>query len=77
MSGEPELKAQQDEVAELIEVPLGFVLAPASYERKAFSSKGLNVPFYELNFGPHRIWGATAGMLWNLAQKFANGADAG
>ena len=61
---------------ELIEVPLGFVLAPASYERKAFSSKGLNVPFYELNFGPHRIWGATAGMLRALYDRLYGAAMA-
>lgn len=69
VSGEPPLHAHEGEVAELIEVPLEFVLSPQSFERKAFSRDGLNVPFFELNFGPHRIWGATAGMLWNLSQK--------
>lgn len=57
------------EVAEVFEVPLPFVMDPASYERKVLSRDGLNVPFFELNYGAHRIWGATAGMLWNLQQK--------
>lgn len=57
------------EVAEIFEVPLPFVLDPASFERKILSREGLNVPFYELNYGAWRIWGATAGMLWNLSQK--------
>jgi 8-oxo-dGTP pyrophosphatase MutT (NUDIX family) len=57
------------EVAEIFEVPLPFVLDPANFERKILSREGLNVPFYELNFGAWRIWGATAGMLWNLSQK--------
>lgn len=69
VSGEPSLYAHEDEVAELIEVPLEFVLTPKSFERKSFMQSGIKVPFYELNFGSHRIWGATAGMLWNLCQK--------
>ena len=69
VSGEPPLQAHEGEVAELIEVPLEFVLDPQSFERKSFMQSGLKVPFFELNFGPHRIWGATAGMLWNLCQK--------
>lgn len=70
VSGEPALFAHEDEVAELIEVPLEFVLDPKSFERKSFMQSGIKVPFYELNFGAHRIWGATAGMLWNLCQKY-------
>jgi 8-oxo-dGTP pyrophosphatase MutT (NUDIX family) len=57
------------EVAEIFEVPLSFVLEPANFERKILSREGFNVPFFELNYGAWRIWGATAGMLWNLSQK--------
>ncbi|HUP91591.1 MAG TPA: CoA pyrophosphatase [Solimonas sp.] len=59
------------EVAEVFEAPLEFVTDLANFERKAFSRNGLNVPFYEMNFGRFRIWGATAGMLFNLATKVA------
>lgn len=59
------------EVAEIFEVPLPFVLDPNSFERKILSREGFNVPFFELNYGAWRIWGATAGMLWNLSQKLA------
>jgi len=38
---------------------------------KFFTRDGLNVPFFELNYSGYRIWGATAGMLWNLSQKIA------
>jgi 8-oxo-dGTP pyrophosphatase MutT (NUDIX family) len=65
----PEFTPQAREVAEVFEVPLEFVLDAERYERKAFSRGGVNVPFFELNFGAYRIWGATAGMLWNLVQK--------
>ena len=59
------------EVAEVFEVPLSFVLGVDNFERKILSREGFNVPFFELNYGSYRIWGATAGMLWNLAQKVA------
>ncbi|HZP13378.1 MAG TPA: CoA pyrophosphatase [Nevskiaceae bacterium] len=57
------------EVAEVFEVPLDYVLDAGRYERKAFSRGGVNVQFFELNYGSYRIWGATAGMLWNLVEK--------
>ena len=69
VSGSPVLTPCVREVAEVFEVPLDIVLDPAHYERKAFSRSGINVPFFELNYGGYRIWGATAGMLWNLVQK--------
>lgn len=66
----PEVRACAREVAEIFEVPLPFVLDPESFERKSFRLRGVKVPILELNYGERRIWGATAGMLWNLAQKF-------
>ncbi len=69
VSGEPELALDDNEVAEVFEVPLDYVLDARRYERKTLSRDGWNVPFYELNWERHRIWGATAGMLWNLVQK--------
>lgn len=66
-------KFDAGEVAGVFETPLAFVLDEQNFERKAFSHQGLNVPFFELNYRDglqvHRIWGATAGMLWNLACK--------
>jgi 8-oxo-dGTP pyrophosphatase MutT (NUDIX family) len=59
------------EVAEIFEVPLPFLIDAANFERKFLSREGFNVPFFELNYGGHRIWGATAGMLWNLSQKLS------
>ncbi len=57
------------EVAETFELPLERLLAEEAFERKALSREGFNVPFLELNHAGHRIWGATAGILWNLRQK--------
>ncbi len=67
----PEVKPCAREVAEIFEVPLAFLLEPKNFEHKVFSRDGFNVPFFELNYGSWRIWGATAGMLWNLSQKVA------
>lgn len=71
VSGEPEIKPHEGEVAEVFEAPLDYVLDPKNFERKVLSREGLNVPFFEVNYGRHRIWGATAGILWNLASKVA------
>lgn len=60
---------QAEEVAEVFELPLQLVLAENSFERKILSREGFNVPFFELNHGKYRIWGATAGILWNLRRK--------
>lgn len=60
------------EVAAVFEVPLAMVLGEANFQKKSLLRDGLPVPFYELNFGSYRIWGATAGMLWNLQQKVSS-----
>jgi hypothetical protein len=56
-------------LVETFELPLARLLAEGAFERKALSREGFNVPFMELNHAGHRIWGATAGILWNLRQK--------
>lgn len=67
----PQLKLDASEVAEAFEVPLALLLSQASYEHKVFSREGMNIPFFEVNHDGRRIWGATAGMLWNLMQKMS------
>ncbi len=63
------LRLDEREVAEAFEVPLSLLVQEKSYERKVFSRSGLNIPFFEINHDGRRIWGATAGMLYNLMQK--------
>lgn len=57
------------EVAEIFEVPLGYLLDHASYESRLLSREGINIPSFEINHGGHRIWGATAGMLRDFCKK--------
>ncbi|SFF33788.1 8-oxo-dGTP pyrophosphatase MutT, NUDIX family [Fontimonas thermophila] len=69
IEGEPHLSIDQNEVAEVFEVPLAFVFDSRNFKRTRLSREGIHLPVLELNWRQHRIWGATAGMLWNLVQK--------
>ena len=55
------------EVADIFEVPLGFVLDPGNHERHSYESGSLRRHYYVLPYRGRRIWGATAGMLVNLS----------
>ena len=57
------------EVAEAFEVPLAPLLAGRDIERVAVDFQGRLRHYWEYRQGPHRIWGATAGMLVNLGRR--------
>jgi hypothetical protein len=61
-----ELKIDPREVEEAFEVPLGFLLDPANHVPQQREYSGVSVEFIDMPFGPHHIWGATAGMLYTL-----------
>lgn len=69
VDGPPPLVADDNEVAEIFEVPFDLIARRESFERKMLSREGLNVPFFELHWQQYRVWGATAGMLWDLAGR--------
>jgi len=54
------------EVAEVFEVPLAFLLDRRNHRRCETEFEGLTRYFWAMPYGPHYIWGATAGMLVNL-----------
>lgn len=54
------------EVAEVFEVPLIFFLDPANHQRHRREIRGETREFFAMPYGEHYIWGATAGMLFNL-----------
>lgn len=58
-----------DEVAEVFEVPLAFILEPANLRRYTMDYRGKSRPMVEFVHGGHRIWGATAAMLLNLLNR--------
>lgn len=55
------------EVAEIFEVPLRFVLDTANHERHSREWQETVRHFWALPYQHYYIWGATAGMLVNLA----------
>jgi 8-oxo-dGTP pyrophosphatase MutT (NUDIX family) len=59
------------EVAEVFEVPLSFVVDPVNHERRSREYKGRTRHYYVLPYEQRNIWGATAGMLVNLAALLA------
>jgi 8-oxo-dGTP pyrophosphatase MutT (NUDIX family) len=61
-----ELKLDEFEVAEVFEVPLSFLLDPVNHQRNLVEYEGKERFYYAMPYGPHYIWGATAGMLMNL-----------
>ena len=70
-----ELEPDSSEVAEVFELPLAFALASANYRRAtAHCCAEMAVEVWELPFGEHNIWGATAGMLVNLCEAARRGA---
>ncbi len=62
------IKPDSFEVAEVFEVPLGLFLDPARRELHSRMFQGKQRQFYAFRYHSHYIWGATAGMLVNLAE---------
>ena len=59
------------EVAEVFEVPLSFILDPNNHRRTTRDFEHRTRIFFVLPFENRNIWGATAGMLVNLAEVLA------
>lgn len=59
------------EVAEAFEVPLAFVLDRRNHHRVERESAGMRRCFFVLPYEGRNIWGATAGILVNLAEVLA------
>jgi len=67
----PEFTLEIDsfEVAEVFEVPLSILMDTSLYQRKEIEYKGERRLYWELLYQEFRIWGATAEMLYNLANR--------
>ncbi len=59
------------EVAQVFEVPLAFFLDPANRREHVLEWKGGMRRVYAFEAETHYIWGATASMLVNLAQRLS------
>lgn len=58
-----------DEVDEVFEVPLDFLMDVNHHERHAREWQGTLRHYYAMPYGRHYIWGATAGIIRNLYER--------
>lgn len=57
------------EVDEVFEVPLAFLLDPGNRRRESRAIAGRQRRFYAFTYNGHEIWGATAAIIVNLAER--------
>jgi hypothetical protein len=63
------LHVNPQEVAEVFEAPLEYLMDPKNRARMSVERQGVMREFHTIAFGPHTIWGATAEMIVNLAER--------
>ncbi|HPF59755.1 MAG TPA: CoA pyrophosphatase [Candidatus Competibacteraceae bacterium] len=68
-----ELALDDFEVAEAFEVPLEFILDSRHHEHRSMLYKGQQRQYYVIPYENRFIWGATAAMLVNFAQRLTGG----
>jgi 8-oxo-dGTP pyrophosphatase MutT (NUDIX family) len=61
-------KAQDSEVAEIFDAPLSWLLDPGQRHWEKVRYGGRERGYWVIPYGRHRIWGATAAMLVDLAR---------
>ena len=59
------------EVAALFEVPLAHLLEAANHQVREGDFRGKRRRYFAIQYGEHEIWGATAGIIVNLARRVA------
>ncbi|HEU0044395.1 CoA pyrophosphatase [Sphingomonas sp.] len=62
------------EVADVFEVPLGFLLDPANQIESEMMWRGVDRRYWEFRWEERRIWGATAAMIVNLSRRLRSWA---
>jgi 8-oxo-dGTP pyrophosphatase MutT (NUDIX family) len=73
---EPPLSLTLDsyEVAEAFEVPLEFLMDPATHEQRSYDYQGRRRSYFAMQHDGRLIWGATAAMIVNLQRILAHQA---
>lgn len=65
------LVACEAEVAAVFEVPLAHLLDPSNHQLLSGEWRGRQRSYYAIDWEAHHIWGATAGIIVNLARRLA------
>jgi 8-oxo-dGTP pyrophosphatase MutT (NUDIX family) len=63
------LRPNPDEVEDAFHVPLSFMVNPANHLRASRVWQGHERFYYEMPYGPHMIWGVTAGIIRALYER--------
>jgi 8-oxo-dGTP pyrophosphatase MutT (NUDIX family) len=63
-----ELSPDKQEVAEIFEVPLAFLMDPSNHQQRLIHNRGKLRPYFAMPYGDYFIWGATAGIIVALHQ---------
>lgn len=71
IAGDYVARPDPNEVAEVFEVPLAFLLEPANLANLALEHRGRPRQVWEFTYPGQRIWGATAAILLNLRERLA------
>lgn len=69
------LRPDPFEVAATFEVPLSFLLDRTHFHRESYEWQGMRRSYWVVPWRGYRIWGATAGILYNMAAVLS-GEDA-
>lgn len=64
------LKINHQEVANVFEVPLAFLMDARNYRKDTRIYRGRERSYYAVPYGERYIWGATAGILKNMRERF-------
>jgi len=68
-------KVSEAEIAELIEVPLSFLLDENCFSEREIFRGGRNEVVYSYQYGKHIIWGATARILKQFLDLISSATD--
>jgi 8-oxo-dGTP pyrophosphatase MutT (NUDIX family) len=63
------LRINEDEVDDVFEVPLWFLMNPTNHQIHAKEFRGIERSYYAMPFAERYIWGATAGILRVLYER--------
>ena len=66
------LSPQSEEVAEIFEAPLSYLINPDNYTWNKKTLRGESRRFLSLQWNKYYIWGATAGILHDLSVKIGH-----
>jgi 8-oxo-dGTP pyrophosphatase MutT (NUDIX family) len=69
-----QVKLQSSEVTEVLVVPLRVLADPSIYHSEEWTRGGLTRTIHFYDYGPYRIWGATARMLRTFLELLEQGS---